>query len=322
MKEIAFEFVSVIIATFNRNNYLKKAIESAKKQTYRNIEILVIDDNSDPVLSEEVKKICLSEGVDAIKNFRNKGGCGARNSGILSAKYNYIAFLDDDDVWLPNKLELQMEAFNKTPNAVAVYCSQYGYYEDFDFLADKVKIKEIMLPIDFFRGLCPESTSLVVVKKEKAIAAGMFDEKLMSFQDYDMWIKLSMLGPFVGLNLGLSIMRHHCHARTSMNLKKRIYSLDIIIEKWGSFIEKETDILHFRNFFISSLYASHGRSSVTYAGSIYFKWLALVYDLQNKNKWLIFIFSIFGNRFFWFFFKKRHATSKNNYSIIYEIKNK
>lgn len=101
--------ISVIIPTYNRFDSLLKAVESVKNQTYQNIEIIVVDDNStderyENNMIEGIKYIKIEEGSKEILGY----GCGAlpRNIGMECANGEYIAFLDDDDVWMPDKLEV------------------------------------------------------------------------------------------------------------------------------------------------------------------------------------------------------------------------
>lgn len=105
--------VSVVIATYRREQPLLNALNSLIKQTYKNIEIIVVDDNADKVWNDKVKKIIETfEGIHPIvyiKNEFNKGSAETRNIGINIAKGTYITFLDDDDIYLPNKIKNQVE---------------------------------------------------------------------------------------------------------------------------------------------------------------------------------------------------------------------
>lgn len=105
--------VSVIIATYRRDESLKRALESVVQQTYKDIEIIVVDDNAEGSWSRKVKNIiegiCIQHPVTYIQNEVNKGSAETRNIGIKKATGKYITFLDDDDVYLPNKIKNQVE---------------------------------------------------------------------------------------------------------------------------------------------------------------------------------------------------------------------
>lgn len=105
--------VSVIVATYRREQSLLDALESITKQTYKNIEIIVVDDNADEVWNKKVekiiKKIIKTHSVIYIKNKVNKGSAETRNIGVRRANGEYITFLDDDDIYLPNKIKNQVK---------------------------------------------------------------------------------------------------------------------------------------------------------------------------------------------------------------------
>jgi len=114
--------VSVIIPAYNRAHLIGRAIKSVLNQAYQDFELIIIDDcstdNTDEVVREFQKK---DNRIIYLKHDQNKGGSAARNTGIKVSKSEYIAFLDSDDEWLPEKLEIQMEAILKQ-NVSMVTC--------------------------------------------------------------------------------------------------------------------------------------------------------------------------------------------------------
>ena len=114
--------VSVVIPTRNRASLLSRAIASVQRQTYRDLEIIVVDDASD----NEISELVASFDDPRIRSFRhelNRGASAARNTGIEHALGEYIAFLDDDDEWLPTKLAKQVRLIQEAPPEVGlVYC--------------------------------------------------------------------------------------------------------------------------------------------------------------------------------------------------------
>ncbi|PJA63262.1 MAG: glycosyl transferase, partial [Candidatus Portnoybacteria bacterium CG_4_9_14_3_um_filter_44_9] len=109
--------VSVIIPTCNRPDLLPRAIKSVLSQIYQDFEIIVVDDG-DKRSAENVVRQFKDNRIKYIKHVERKGGAAARNTGIKAAQGEFIAFLDDDDEWLPKKLEIQMRQFENTPNDV------------------------------------------------------------------------------------------------------------------------------------------------------------------------------------------------------------
>jgi|GEM_PF-1135942 len=118
--------VSVILPTHNRAHYIPYAIQSVLNQTYKDIELIVINDGSTDE-TEEVIKPYLRD-INYIHQ-ENSGSGKARNEGIKAAKGEYIAFIDDDDIWLPWKLELQMEIFNKHKE-IGIICTNFSIFND------------------------------------------------------------------------------------------------------------------------------------------------------------------------------------------------
>ncbi|GAJ16728.1 unnamed protein product, partial [marine sediment metagenome] len=100
--------VSVIITTYNRFNLAKRAINSVLLQTYKPLEIIVVEDGS----NSGIDKWLENKDVKYVRRFKNKGTSAARNTGIKLAAGNFIAFLDDDDVWKPERLEKQVKLLN------------------------------------------------------------------------------------------------------------------------------------------------------------------------------------------------------------------
>lgn len=121
------ELISVVITTYGRISELKRAIESIINQTYQNLEIIIVDDNVDLEISRQLSLI-IKEFKDNrliyIKNEKNLGGALSRNVGIEKANGKYIAFLDDDDEYLPQKVEKQYNLFKETTDKrlALVYC--------------------------------------------------------------------------------------------------------------------------------------------------------------------------------------------------------
>ena len=113
------KLVSAIITTHDRHDLLVRAVKSVLSQTYKNLELIVVDDASDQRADELLKEFNLQ--YIYIPKEESKGGNHARNTGILAAKGEYVAFLDDDDYWLPMKIEEQM-AVMEEKQCELVYC--------------------------------------------------------------------------------------------------------------------------------------------------------------------------------------------------------
>ena len=179
--------VSVVIPTFNRKNFLKKAIESVSKQTFSPHEIIVVDNGSSDGTLEMVNK-----EYPSVKTFvQNIPGVSAtRNLGIKMSEGNWVAFLDSDDQWHREKLKLQLESISQEENKVFLSHTDETWYREEQIVNQKLKhrkrggfIFEFCLPI------CCISPSSSLVKKEIFDQIGFFDESLEVCEDYDFWLR-------------------------------------------------------------------------------------------------------------------------------------
>jgi len=180
--------ISVIIPTFNRSGFLKKAIESVLSQKYRDFELIVVDDGSE----DDTPEVVTGFGPDIkyIKQ-KNKGPGAARNLGIKNSKGNFIAFLDSDDWWEKDKLGIQFKAMQENPE-YAISHTQEVWYRDGKLLNQKQKHKKHHGYIfDKCLPMCAVSASTVMARREIFNKVGLFNEELPCCEDYDFWLRVS-----------------------------------------------------------------------------------------------------------------------------------
>ncbi|MCX8084201.1 MAG: glycosyltransferase [Calditerrivibrio sp.] len=181
-------FFSVVIPVYNRVSLLKNTLESVFLQTYKHYEIIVIDDGSNIDLAYYLKPYLYR--IRYIKYNKNRGVSYARNVGINNAKYEYIAFLDSDDIWLPNKLSLQASYLTKTGYLVC-HTDEYWYKKD-RFINPKEKHQRYGGHIfKYILDFCRISPSSAVIHKTVFNKVGLFDETLPICEDYDMWLRIA-----------------------------------------------------------------------------------------------------------------------------------
>ncbi|MBR8838295.1 MAG: glycosyltransferase [Stigonema ocellatum SAG 48.90 = DSM 106950] len=181
--------VSVIISTYKRANLVSQAIESVLAQTYTDYEIIVVNDGSPDNTKEVLDQF--GDHITAIHQ-ENQGVSAARNAGIRAAQGQYIAFLDDDDLWLPNKLEKQIACLESNPKIGLVYSDMFCFDENGVFPHTWAKANPTP-PIQecwilFVRNFIP--TPSVVVRQECLDKVGLFDETLTTCEDYDLWLRI------------------------------------------------------------------------------------------------------------------------------------
>jgi glycosyltransferase involved in cell wall biosynthesis len=181
--------VSVIITTHNRLDLLKKAIDSVRNQSYKNFELIVVDDAS----IYGTKEYCEGQDFDYIyiPQEESKGGNHARNIGIKSAKGKYCAFLDDDDRWKESYLE-KMVGLIEEKGCGMVYSGVT--YEQYN--GDDVQYEDIVHGFDgdlstIVLYCAFASTSCMMVNKELLNHIGMFDENLTAWQDYELVLRIA-----------------------------------------------------------------------------------------------------------------------------------
>lgn len=198
--------VSVIIPTYNRSRHLVTALDSVFSQTYPPFEVLVVDDGS----TDDTPNIIAAYG-NRVRYLtqRNKGPSAARNWGIREAQGDFIAFLDSDDAWLPNKLELQIARFTREPSLGLLGTAYYTCDENLNNpvlmllppLATSEK-EEILI-----RNIWP--TPSLMIRKRCFEMVGDFDEGMRFAEDWDMWTRISMEFQAGTLSEPLVLIRKH-----------------------------------------------------------------------------------------------------------------
>jgi len=197
------KLVSVIIPSYNCGKFITRGVESVLKQTYRNFEILVIDDGS----IDKTKDILMKNFESVIIKYFyqiNKGPAAARNVGISSSFGKYIAFLDADDLWLENKLENSIN-FMESNNFDWMCTSMVKISENGEKFVKRIddeswvlnsktkEIKQLKNGLFFFSSI-PVHTPTIVVRKKCFELAGIFDESFLIGEDTDLWLRFEEAG--------------------------------------------------------------------------------------------------------------------------------
>ena len=226
--------VSVIIPTYNRAHLVGRAIRSVLNQTYQDFEIIVVDDGSTDN-TEEVVKSFNDPRIRYIRHEKNRGGSAARNTGIRAARSEYIAFLDSDDEWLPEKLEKQVLIFSDDQIGLVYTGRRVIDSRSGRCLSEKIPeiegdVYKQLLEGDFI-GTC----SSVMVKKGILEGIDGFDETLPSRQDWDCWLRVARNHQVACVKEVLVIQRIG-HAQISSKLSRIIKGTERIIQKHGPYM--------------------------------------------------------------------------------------
>lgn len=246
--------VSIVITTYKRKpDMVVRAINSVLVQTYTNLEIIVVDDSPSDYaersdVKDAVQNICNKDSrVCYIMHLQNKGACAARNTGLKIAKGEFIAFLDDDDEWLPNKIEEQVLAFEKIKdNTSLVYCG-CNYIDEKGninanippFYGDNTYTK--LLHSNFIGG-----TSFPLIRTNVIRSIGGFDDELLSSQDLDVWLRLSKTHPVALVEKPLLNYYIHEGEQITKNVNKIINGRETILKKnLDAYLENKHILWHY-----------------------------------------------------------------------------
>ncbi len=190
------DLVSVIIPTHKRSDFIVRAINSVLNQTYKTLEIIVVDDNNEDdnyrkKTKKILKKFIEKQEIIYLEHKVNKGISAARNTGIKKARGKYIAFLDDDDEFLPNKTIEQLNIFKRSSEKVGLV---YGSYLEINSQNDKKRVIKPNLKKNVFYKLGINHIgppSMVMFSKEAMEKIGEFDVNLNHKEDIDYYYRLS-----------------------------------------------------------------------------------------------------------------------------------
>lgn len=200
--------VPVYCSTREHEGFLRETLQSVAAQTFRDFETVIVDDRSPIDITPLVS--CL-ENVRVLRNETNLGHAESRNAGVKAAEGELIAFLDHDDIWLPEKLQLQIEVFDANTDAAMVFCDM----ETFGPHADRLNIDQSIIPErpSFYwfvsHGNFTISASAVMVRKQAMLDIGLFDSRYSTCDDFDAWLKILMNAPVVHLAERLARYRLH-----------------------------------------------------------------------------------------------------------------
>lgn len=189
--------VSVIIPTYNRASVLPRAIDSVLEQSSPPGEIIVVDDGS----TDDTKAI-IEHNYPQVKYIHqeNKGVSTARNVGIEAARYEWIALLDSDDEWLPEKLEKQMEALGKEPDFLICHTDEIWIRNGKRINQMKKHTKRGGHIFPYCLPLCVISPSSVMLHRRIFEEIGPFDPSLPVCEDYDLWLRICARHPVLFLD--------------------------------------------------------------------------------------------------------------------------
>lgn len=239
---------SVVIPIYGVEAYISEAIDSILSQTFEDFELLLVDDGS----PDDSVDICESFNDSRIRIIRqkNKGLAGARNTGIRNAKGDFIAFLDGDDLWLPEKLEAHIKHFQANPDVGVSFTSSLIINENSESTNQSLnpKLKNISI-LDLLKSNPIGNGSAAVIRKEVleeiaysgedgngALVKYYFDETLRRAEDIELWLRLSIKTDWKleGIEPPLTLYRVNSEGLSS-NFEQQFESLQTVLDKTFSY---------------------------------------------------------------------------------------
>lgn len=198
--------ISVIIPTYNRVRYLKRAMDSVIDQTLQPDELIIVDDGSMDNTSEVVEHVAhrAKFSVQLLQQ-ENKGASAARNLGIAHARGDILCFLDSDDWWDKKKIELQLEKLVKNPDTIIAHTREIWFRNGVQVNQKKKHTPGNGYIFSSCLKMCVVGMSTVMAKRELFENYGLFDESLPCCEDYDLWLRVARERPFLLVDHALTL---------------------------------------------------------------------------------------------------------------------
>lgn len=280
--------LSVVIPTRNRRARLERALASVQTQEGVELEIVVVDDASNDGTPTMLERAARDDPrITVVRNEERLGGAGARNSGIDVATGEFVAFLDDDDVWLPRKSRRQLEFLEGRPEVGAVSC----HHELVDPARTAVPLTyrgpEAITAADLLWDNFPGGASFCVARRSVLDEGVRFDEEFVSCQDWDLWVGLARHAPIGVVPEVLCRYVAHEDDRITASTRARVEGRASIMAKYG---DDMTDRCRSYNEVRLRLLTARGRGpravrEVLTSGSPAVWWIVARSSIAGRRGW-------------------------------------
>lgn len=231
--------ISVVTPAYNVESYLSEAINSVLAQTFTDFEYLIIDDGSTDNTLAIARSFALKEPRIRVISQPNGGSSSARNTGIKKSQGDYISFIDGDDIWHPNKLMVQLKQIKLLPNHFgAVFC--WSEIIDRNGQITGKKHMPLVGTYDLYRLLemhCPPGNgSCLLIRRQCFDEAGLFDEKLRSAVDFEMWVRITRtsLYPYFQAFPNFLVKYRARVDSLSKQYQQRLDSVEVVLNRYTS----------------------------------------------------------------------------------------
>lgn len=294
--------ISVVIPAYNSSKFIKRTIASVINQTYKDWELIVVDDGSKDDTGEIVKSFCAKDGRIKYVLQENSGSpSGPTNHGIRESKGKYIAILQHDDEWLPEKLQKQLDLISLASkegvgfvgcSAISVNDIKGTESESDLHIPDN---REDLLVAILSKNIIPYP-SAVLVRKDIFDNMGYFDTKFSMADDWEMWIRL-VVGKVGFAFIKRPLFRYHIYGGNitkTIAAEKKIRDLEHLLEKHGAIYDRYPKAKSRVLVYLGKLYADSGNM----ARSRQILMTSISLDRKNLKPYMVLSLTIFGKKIY------------------------
>jgi glycosyltransferase involved in cell wall biosynthesis len=236
------EKVSVIMPAYNAASFIRDAVESAIRQTYPNIEIIVVDDGSTDATADVLREYG-SRGLIRYFHQENSGCGSAKNTGFLHAAGEYIAYLDADDIWYETKVERQLACLKANPDAAIVFCDEYRIFEEGEPVKAPPKLKPGEDAYEKLLTECYTTPSTIMLKREVIDSIGPYNVKMAYNEDWEFLLKAGLRYKIAYLPEYLLTRKLHPGSMTSRHYYNAYYFLEVCRSLKGLLDKRRESVL-------------------------------------------------------------------------------
>lgn len=256
--------VSVVIPTHNRPRLLERALASVRAQTMYDLEVIVVDDGDRETGAEEVVRSCGDERIRYVAQPQaHQGAPAARNRGARESRADYIAFLDDDDAWLPYKLERQVARMLSAADDIGFcFSAVINVYDDGREVLTEVEDGSADFSEIALRRFNGFMTSTCFMRRSAFDAVGGFDEAFPSHQEAELIIRLTQCYKGIGMSeplVRMSMSQSHTHI--GGDVERRIKGREMLLAKHEELYELRPHTLAQQKYWLAFMYRDAGRKS-------------------------------------------------------------
>lgn len=279
---------SVVIPTYRRDELLKLSLASVLAQTFADFEVIVVDDARSKTARSVVESFG-DERVSYVHNDRAAGGAGTRNAGVARARGEWVAFLDDDDLWLPEKLRRVDNLIASVPDVGFVYTGHEKFSSGSNAVTEVVKpelrgwVQDELLYRNRIGGM-----SVAVARRDLLEAVGGLDERFSSLQDLDLFVRLAGVGIFDFVPDPLVRIRQTPGVRISSDRGKKLTGAILFAQKYDALIRRSPKLRH-RTAARTFNFALNAGDRQVMAANAAWTFLGLVFDPGNVGYVALFL---------------------------------